>query len=120
MKKGTRKKGGSIKKPISSVKFNLIETEEQKLLKQFEKMESALKKIVINPTNKVQQIKNVSPNGHIENVLIKSVPEKKVRKIFNGCTVQSKITMYENMDPSLDKDEYYEIKKIYRQCPKKN
>ncbi len=119
MKKGTKKKGGSIKKPTSSVKFNLIEQEEQQLLKQFEKMENELKKIVSKPTNKVQQIQNVAPNGQIEKTLTKSVPEKKVRKNFSGCSVQTKVTVYENADPMADKDEYYEVKKIYRKCPKK-
>jgi len=115
------KKGGSksIKKLTSSTKLNSIEKEEEQILKQFEKLENELRKIVIKPTNKAQQIQNIEPNGRIEKTLTKSVPEKKLRKNFKGCSIQTKVTVYESADPSTDKDEYYEVKKIYRKCPKK-
>jgi hypothetical protein len=114
------KKGGSkSKKKSSSGKLNLIELEENQLLKQFNIMENALHRIIMKPTNKIQQIQNVSPNGHVEKILTKSVPEKKPRKNFNGCSLQTKVTVYESTNPSSDKDEYYEVKKIYRKCPKK-
>ncbi len=115
------KKGGSkSNKKSSSSKLNLIELEEHQLLKQFNIMENALQRIIMKPTNKVQQIHNVSPTGHVEKILTKSVPEKKPRKNFNGCSLQTKVTVYEKMDPSMDKDEYFEVKKVYRKCPKKN
>jgi hypothetical protein len=45
-----------------------------------------------------KEIKNAGPNGVIEKTLIKSNPEKKLRRDFKGCAVKSTITVYENID----------------------
>jgi hypothetical protein len=93
-----------------------IEKEEDDIVKEFEKMELFLKNIKY--TNMVQEIKNTDQKGLVEKSVIKSVPEKKIRKTFKGCKVQQKTVVMEKESQDGLKDEYFEVKKIYRECPK--
>ncbi len=96
--------------------INEMDLEEEKILKDFQLMENRLKGL--KNINKAKEIKNAGPNGVIEKTLIKSNPEKKLRRDFKGCAVKSTITVYENIDENSKHNEYLEVKKIYRKCPK--
>jgi hypothetical protein len=91
-----------------------LDQEEDKILKDFQTMENRLKGL--KNIQKIQEIKNVGVTGTVEKAVIKSHPDKKPRKTFTGCAVKSKTMIYEN----VDQDEYLEVKKVYRKCPKKN
>ena len=100
--------------------FKDIEVEEAEIVKEFEKMEAFLSNLndKNKVTNRVQDIKNISPSGSVIKSVVKSLPEKKVRKSFNGCKIQHKTIILEKDGDENEKDEYLEIKKIYKQCPK--
>jgi hypothetical protein len=106
----------NVSKKQEDFKLNNLDYEDDKILKEFQQMEIRLRGI--KKINKVEEIKNSGPNGIIEKSLIKSNPEKKLRKDFKGCAVQSRITVYENIDENAKQNEYFEVKKIYRKCPK--
>ncbi len=120
--KSTKKFNRDEKKILDDFEndFKDIEVEEAQIIKEFEKMETFLNNL--NPknklTNRVQETKNISPTGAIVKSIVKSLPEKKVRKSFNGCKIQHKTMILEKEGDENEKDEYLEIKKIYKQCPK--
>ena len=94
--------------------------EEDNIFKEFKSMELNVKRLLLKPTLKYEEKVNVSSDGKKERTVIKDDKKKRVRRTFTGCSVQSKITLYEkenDLDSSDDK--YYEIKEIYRKCPKK-
>ena len=120
----SKSKAISVNKKIANlfsdetVKLQDLDLEDEKILKEFKIMENRLKNV--KNVNKAQEIKNTGPTGVIEKTLVKSNPEKKLRRTFKGCNVQSRVTVYENVDENAEQNEYLEIKKIYRKCPKKN
>ncbi len=91
-----------------------LDQEEDKILKDFQMMENRLKGL--KNVQKIQEIKNIGVTGAVEKAVVKSHPDKKPRKTFIGCAVKSKTMIYENPD----QEEYLEVKKVYRKCPKKN
>jgi len=109
-----------IKNKVGGVSYKMstdildLDQEEDKILKDFQIMENRLKGL--KNIQKTQEIKNVGVTGIVEKAVIKSNPDKKPRKTFTGCAIKSKTMIYENPD----QDEYLEVKKVYRKCPKKN
>ena len=114
------KKKYSKLKDTSKIKDNSklyqLDDEEEEILKEFRLMENRIKDI--KNVNKIQEIKNVGVDGIIEKNTIKSNPEKKPRRSFTGCAIKTKTTLYESLDENAKQNEYLEIKKIYRNCPK--
>jgi ferritin-like metal-binding protein YciE len=100
--------------------FKDIEVEEEGIIKEFEKMEQFLNNLdgKNKITNRVQETKNITPEGGIVKSVIKSLPEKKARKSFNGCKIQHKTIILEKEGNENENDEYLEIKKVFKQCPK--
>ncbi len=118
------KKYPSIKKIITDNKdkhlVDLI-NEEDNIFNEFKTMEFNIKKLLLKPSLKYEEKINVDSDGKKERTVIKDDKKKRVRRTFTGCSVQSKITLYEK-ENDLDSpdDKYYEIKEIYRKCPRKN
>ena len=118
-KKRWMSKSAKIKRSIAqhlTHDFKNIEKEEEDIVKEFEKMELFLKNMKY--TNMIQEIKNTDKKGLVEKSVVKSVPEKKIRKTFKGCKVQQKTVVMEKENTDGTANEYFEVKKIYRQCPK--
>jgi hypothetical protein len=119
------KKYPSIKKVIPDKKDkHLVEliNEEDTIFNEFKTMEFNIQKLLLKPTLKYEEKIDIDVDGKKERTVIKDKDNKKkrVRRTFTGCSVQSKVTLYEkeNDNDSPD-DKYYEIKEIYRKCPKK-
>ncbi len=98
--------------------FETLEKQEEDILKEFNRLENALKNVRINKTNQLEETRNIQPNGEVEKSIIQTFPDKKIRRKFKGCAIQTKTILYENKNDKIDKNEYFELKKIYRQCPK--
>lgn len=119
-----QKKYPSLEKVIPDKKdkhlVDLI-NEEDNIFKEFKSMELNVKKLLLKPSLKYEEKVNIDTDGKKERTVIKDDKKKRVRRTFTGCSVQSKITLYEK-ENDLDSpdDKYYEIKEIYRKCPKKN
>jgi len=98
--------------------FETLEKQEEDILKEFNRLENALKNVRINKTNQLEETRNIQPNGEVEKSIVQTFPDKKIRRKFKGCAIQTKTILYENKNDKIDKNEYFELKKIYRQCPK--
>ena len=98
--------------------FETLEKQEEDILKEFNRLENALKNVRINKTNQLEETRNIQPNGKVEKSILQTFPNKKIRRTFKGCAIQTKTILYENKNDKIDKNEYFELKKIYRQCPK--
>lgn len=98
--------------------FETLEKQEEDILKEFNRLENALKNVRINKTNQLEETRNIQPSGEVEKSIVQTFPDKKIRRKFKGCAIQTKTILYENKNDKIDKNEYFELKKIYRQCPK--
>ena len=98
--------------------FETLEKQEEDILKEFNRLENALKNVKINKTNQLEETRNIKPSGEVEKSIIQTFPNKKIRRKFKGCAIQNKTILYENKNDKIDKNEYFELKKIFRQCPK--
>ena len=119
-KSKTKHKLKSLKSLKGSKKyqFERLEKQEEDILKEFNRLENALKNVRINKTNQLEETRNIQPNGEVEKSIVQTFPDKKIRRKFKGCAIQTKTILYENKNDKIDKNEYFELKKIYRQCPK--
>lgn len=116
-KSKTKHKLKSLKES-KKYQFETLEKQEEDILKEFNRLENALKNIRINKTNQLEETRNIQPSGEVEKSIIQTFPDKKIRRKFKGCAIQTKTILYENKNDKIDKNEYFELKKIYRQCPK--
>ncbi len=118
------KKYPSIKKVIPDKKdkhlVDLI-NEEDSIFNEFKTMEFNIQKMLLKPSSKYEEKINIDTEGKKERTVIKDEKKKRMRRTFTGCSVQSKVTLYEKEnDMDSPDDKYYEVKEIYRKCPKKN
>jgi len=120
MMKGKSKTKHKLKslKESKKYQFETLEKQEEDILKEFNRLENALKNVKINKTNQLEETRNIHPSGEVEKSIIQTFPDKKIRRKFKGCAIQTKTILYENKNDKIDKNEYFELKKIYRQCPK--